>query len=82
MTITLKLSADEARTLQELACAAGVSMETVLHGLIAQVSPPAASSASAPIPDALDLEALAEQQREQEEVEANIQRWHQERQAG
>lgn len=72
MTVTLELSAGEARVLQEIARAAGVRVETVLHGLIAQVSPPPAAPPA-------DLEAEAEQKREQEEVEANVRRWHEER---
>ena len=75
MTVTLELSADEARVLQEIACAAGVRVETVLHGLIAQAVPPGRDAPPA------DPEVLAEQKREQEEVEANIRRWHEERAA-
>ncbi len=61
--------------LQEIAHAAGVGVETVLHGLIAQIAPPEREAPSA------DLEVLAEQKHEQEEVEANIRRWHEERAA-
>lgn len=84
ITVTLKLSADETHVLQEIAQAAGVSVEVVLHGLIAQLTaPPEAeippSSVPPADPEVFDPEAVDEQQREQEEMEANIKRWHQER---
>ena len=90
MRVTLELSADEARVLQKISEAAGVTVDAVLHGLIGQVSaqertaaqaagPPAAPEALDP--EALDPEALADQKREQEEVEANIKRWHREQKA-
>lgn len=82
MRVTLELSADEARVLQEISEAAGVTVDAVLHGLIAQVSGLERTAAQAAVPpadlEALNPEALAEQKREQEEVEANIKRWHQE----
>lgn len=74
MTITLELSADEHAALASVAAAAGVPIETVLHGLIAQLSVPAAKAQETP-----DGDAAEEQLREQEEVEANIRRWHRER---
>ena len=110
MRVTLELSADEARVLQKISEAAGVTVDAVLHGLIGQVSaqertaaqaagPPAAPEALDPEaldpealdpealdpealdPEALDPEALADQKRDQEEVEANIKRWHREQKA-
>ncbi len=96
MTVTLDLKADEARVLQEIARSAETTIEAVLHALIAQVSasyslPPrraeaesAAESAEAESAEAESAEAEsaeAERRREQEEVEANIRRWHAERAA-
>ena len=72
MTIMLELNAEEAAALQEIAEATGVTVEAVLHGLIAQVLPPAKPEQR----EAEDLEEDAERRREQEEVEANIKRWH------
>lgn len=80
MTVTLELSADEARVLQEMARAAGVSVDTVLHGLIAQISLPHRKAPPSAAPPA-DPEAADEQKREQEEVEANVRRWHEERES-
>jgi len=77
VAITLELSADEHAALTAVAGAAGVSLETVLHGLIAQLSIPAAGEAAESMGG--DLDTAEEQRREQEEVEANIKRWHQER---
>ena len=77
VAITLELSADEHAALTAVAGAAGVSLETVLHGLIAQLSIPAAGEATESMGG--DLDTAEEQRREQEEVEANIKRWHQER---
>ena len=74
MTITLELSADEQAALESVAGAAGVSLEAVLHGLIAQLMGPAAKEQEMP-----DGDAAEERKREQEEVEANIERWYRER---
>lgn len=73
MKVTLELKADEARVLQEIARTAGTTVEAVLHALIVQVSPPQSAEAAAEDPD-----AVAERRREQEEVEANVRRWHEE----
>ena len=75
MTITLQLSVDEHAAVEAVARAAGVSLETVLHGLIAQLSvPPAAEARETP-----DRGAAEERRQEQAEVEANIKRWHTDR---
>ncbi len=76
MMITLELSAEEMRALRGIAEAAGVDLQTVLHGLIAQISLPDREASPALAPSA---DASVEQKREQEEVEANIKRWHEER---
>ena len=78
MTVALQLSSDEAHVLQEVAQDTGTTMDAVLQALIAQVSPRPeviAGTAEAPADTA---EAQAERRREQEEVEANIRRWHEE----
>ena len=74
MTVTLELSADEHAALASVAAVAGVSLETVLHGLIAQLSVPAEKERETP-----DGDAEEERRREQAEVEANIKRWHTDR---
>lgn len=79
MTVTLELKADEVRVLQEIARTAGTTVEAVLHALIAQVSP--SQSAEAAEAPAETAEAVAERRREQEEVEANVRRWHEEQAA-
>ena len=89
MTVTLELKADEVQALQEMAQAAEMTVEAVLHALIAQVplsrraedggaEAPAAITAEAVTETA---EAVAERLREQEEIEANIRRWREERSA-
>ena len=77
VAITLELSADEHAALTAVAGAAGVSLETVLHGLIAQLSIPAAGEAVESRGESLS--AAEERRREQAEVEANIKRWHADR---
>ena len=77
MTITLNLNAEEERVLRLTAEAAGADIPAVLHGLIAQLLPPEPATA-APEPGG-DPESSAERRREQEEVAANIKRWHEER---
>ncbi len=79
MTVTLDLNADEAQALEEMARTAGTTMEVVLHALVAQASPSRRAEAERAQDPADTAEAAAERRREQEEVEANIQRWHQER---
>ncbi len=86
MTVTLELRADEARVLQGMAQTAGMTMEAVLHALIAQASPSRRAEVESAEPPAenaqavaQNAEAVAERRREQEEVEANIRRWHEER---
>jgi len=81
MTIRLELSTEEQAALAAVAEAAGVSVETVLHGLVAQLSVPGGAEVpkETPAPVA-EPGAAEEERREQEEVEANIKRWHQERQ--
>ena len=78
MTITLELSAEEERVLRLTAQAAGADIPAVLHGLIAQLLPPEPAAAPEPGGDP----DLAERRREQEEVEANIRRWHEDRERG
>ncbi len=74
MIVTLELSAEEEATLEGVAEAAGVDTKTVLHRLIAQLSGPMEAEA---VPNGgTDPNAAMERRREQEEVEANIQRWH------
>lgn len=75
MTVTLELNADETQALQEIAQAAGADIPAVLHRLIAPLLPP---DRAAPEPSR-DPEDSEERRREQEEVEANIKRWHAER---
>lgn len=79
MTVTLDLTEDEVHVLQEIAQKAETTVEAVLHALIAQVS--LSSHAEAEDTEAEDTEAVTERRREQEEVEANIRRWHEERAA-
>lgn len=79
MTVTLELSAGEAQVLQEIAEAAGVRIEVVLHGLISELSRPGEERQAVEAP-AGEPDEAAERHREQAEVEANIKRWHQERQ--
>lgn len=78
--MTLDLSAEEVRVLQETAQAAGTTMESVLHALIAQLSSESAEAERTEAPPAAS-EAVAERRQEQEEVEANIRRWHEDRAA-
>ena len=86
MTITLELRADEADVLQEMAQTAETTIEAVLHTLIAQVplsrrAEDGGAEAPTETSEAVTetAEAVAERRREQEEVEANIRRWHEER---
>ncbi len=83
MIVTLELTTDEACVLQEIAQAAGATVEAVLHMLIAQVSPAGQADVGCGEADdreaPTDDEAVTEKRREQEEVEANIRRWHEER---
>ena len=75
MIVTLELSADEHAALASVAAVAGVSLETVLHGLVALLEvPPAAQERETP-----DGDAAEERRQEQAEVEANIKRWHTDR---
>ena len=78
MTIALDLNAEEERVLRLTAEAAAADIPAVLHGLIAQLLPPEPAASAAPEPSD-DPESSAERRREQEEVEANIKRWHEER---
>ena len=79
MKVTLTLSEAEVHALRPLAEEAGVTVETVLHHLIAQLGPPVVWEK----PDSVDedypkdrAEEDAERRREQEEMQANIKRWH------
>ena len=74
MKVTLELNEEEVQTLRPLADAAGVDLETVLHHLIAQLLPPPMPSAAPVLKE--DAEEDAERRREQEEMQANIKRWH------
>ncbi len=84
MIVTLKLSDEELYVVRPLADAEGVDIETVLHTLIAQLFPPAASKRQDnPEKQAKEEQAEeAELRREQEEMQANIARWHAEKEAG
>jgi ribosomal protein L12E/L44/L45/RPP1/RPP2 len=80
MIVTLELSDEELHALRPLADAEGMDMETVLHSLIAQLIPPAASHRPANLEEQAEEEA--EMRREQEEMQANIARWHAEAKSG
>ena len=79
MKVTLELSDAEAHALRPLAEAAGVTIETVLHHLIAQLGPPVVSEKPEGVTaDRFEdsAEEDAERRREQAEMQANIKRWH------
>jgi ribosomal protein L12E/L44/L45/RPP1/RPP2 len=84
MTVTLKLNDEELYILRPLADAEGVDIETVLHALIAQLIPPSASKRQGNLEERTKEERTkeeraeeeAELRREQEEMQANIARWH------
>jgi ribosomal protein L12E/L44/L45/RPP1/RPP2 len=79
MTVTLKLNDEELYILRPLADAEGVDIETVLHALIAQLIPPSASKRQGNLEERTKEERAeeeAELRREQEEMQANIARWH------
>lgn len=68
MTITLDLTPEEVAVLRRRADAEGVSIEAVLHGLVAALAPPAA-------PPEVSKEDPEERDREQAELRANLDRW-------
>jgi ribosomal protein L12E/L44/L45/RPP1/RPP2 len=88
MIVTLKLSDEELHILRPLADMEGANMETVLHTLIAQLIPSAASKGPGKPAERAEEEAEeraeeeAELRREQEEMQANIARWHAEAKIG
>ncbi|MGI4788563.1 MAG: hypothetical protein ACRYFS_06905 [Janthinobacterium lividum] len=67
MTVTLDLNAEEITILTSLADARSISIETVLHSIVAQLAPPQVT------PDELAADAA-----EREEIQANLRRWHRE----
>ena len=82
MTVTLELNVEEAEALRRTAEAAGVEVDAVLHQLIALLAPEAAGNAPARREPseasgaAEEAAEDAERRREQEEMQANIRRWH------
>ncbi len=80
MKIILELSEEEVHALRPLADAAGVDFETVLHHLIAQLLPPVVLEKPKGLQENQteenQMEEDAERRREQEEMQANIRRWH------
>ena len=85
MKVTLQLSGEEVHALRPLADAAGVDLETVLHHLIAQLLPPVAPERPQTFSEGSaeeEIEEDAERRREQAEMQANIKRWHAEKEAG
>ena len=92
MVVALKLNAEEVQALHRTAEAAGVDIDAVLHQLIALLAPEAIENAPARRePSEMDsaegaagegaagaeaAEEEAERRREQEEMQANIRRWH------
>ena len=83
MIVTLELSKEEVQTLRPLADAAGVDLETVLHQMIALLPPVASEKPQGFHEDSAEqkIEEDAERRREQEEMQANIKRWHAEKEA-
>ena len=87
MTLNVELNAEEAAALSERAAADGTDIETVVHGLIAQlIFRPATGTAKQSALAALlpsrsaaassdDPEALAEREQELAELKANVDRW-------
>ena len=77
MTITLNLTPEEHEALRRRAEADGTGIESVLHGLIAALTPPLppGDATGDLLDDPDDPEERAERDREREEVQANLARW-------
>lgn len=68
MTVTLELRPEEVTVLRSRATAESVDIETILHGLVAQIAPP-------PAPEAQEKRELTEKQKA---LAALLQSWREE----